>query len=459
MSAEETFSLTTRIARPASAVFAWHERDGALERLCPPWEQVRIVSSTGGVRDGARVTVRNKLGPIWQTWEVEHRDYVEGRQFRDVQLSGPFKSWEHLHTVEPDGPDACRLTDEIHYRLPGGALGRRVGGRWAHQKLETLFRWRHWRTKSDLESGVGLLAPRRRTILISGSSGLIGGALIPFLRLQGHRVLRLVRRAPRSVDEIYWEPSNGALDVKPMEGVDAVINLSGENVGGGRWTAPRRDAIFRSRVDATRTLVSAMQRMARKPDVFVSASAVGFYGDRGDDVVTEQSEIGHGFLSEVCLAWETHAEVAVKAGIRTALLRLGVVLSPAGGALAKLLPVFKAGVGGRIGPGAQWMSWVALDDVVGTFNVALLDPNLRGVLNVVAPNPVTNREFTNTLSAVLHRPAVMPVPRFALRALFGEMADGTILVSTRVRPERLIESGYRFQEPTLEPALRRLLGR
>ncbi|MEO6003751.1 MAG: TIGR01777 family oxidoreductase [Opitutus sp.] len=459
MSANEHFSLTTRIARPASEVFAWHERTGALERLCPPWERVEVVSSAGGIRKGARVTVRNKLGPLWQTWEVEHRDYVAGRQFRDIQISGPFKSWDHLHLVEPDGLDACRLTDEIHYRLPGGALGRLVGGGFVRRKLQQLFGWRHWRTKSDLESGVGLLAARPRTVLIAGGSGLIGGALIPFLQLQGHRVIRLVRRAPRGPDEVYWEPANGALDVKALAGVDGVINLSGENVGGGRWTQSRREAIFRSRVNATKTLVSAMQRMERKPEVFVSASAIGFYGERGDEVLNERSAIGQGFLAEVCLAWETHAEVAAKAGIRTALLRLGVVLSPAGGALAKLLPIFRAGAGGRIGDGAQWMSWISLDDVVGAFGSALADPNVQGVVNVVAPNPVTNRDFTRTLAVVLRRPAVIPVPRFGLRAVFGEMADGTILVSTRVQPDRLTSSGYRFQEPSLEPALRRMLGR
>jgi uncharacterized protein (TIGR01777 family) len=390
---------------------------------------------------------------------VEHRDYVPGRQFRDVQLSGPFARWEHLHRFEPDGPDACWLIDEITYRLPAGGFGNLLGSGLVHRELTRAFAWRHATTKADLEMKPAGNARDSRHIVIAGASGLLGQALIPFLQTQGHHVTRLVRRAPASNDELYWNPEAGELAAGALDGVDALINLSGENVAAGRWTDRRRDGIFKSRMDATRTLVTAMQRMRRKPESLISASAVGFYGDRADEILTERSTIGHGFLPEVCLAWETHAEGAAKIGVRTALMRLGVVLSPAGGALAKLLPLFRAGAGGPVGGGRQWMSWVAIDDVLGAIHHALQNPEAHGPINVVAPQPVTNREFTQVLANVLRRPAVIPVPRLALRTLFGEMADATLLSSGRAVPERLLELGYEFRHPQLEWALRHVLGR
>jgi uncharacterized protein (TIGR01777 family) len=297
-----------------------------------------------------------------------------------------------------------------------------------------------------------------RCVLIAGASGLIGRALAARLAQAGHQVRILVRRAPSAPGEIPWDPAAGRLDPAAIAGVDAIVNLAGENIAAGRWTAARRTAILRSRVEATRTLVVALQQLARKPEVFVSASAVGYYGERGDEILPEEAAIGHGFLSEVCLAWETHAEGAARAGVRTVLLRFGVVLAAAGGALAKMRPVFRAGLGGRVGSGRQWMSWVSLDDAVGAVEHALADPRCRGPVNVVAPAAVTNAEFTAALAGVLRRPALLPVPAAALRLLFGEMAEGTLLASTRAEPRALRRSGYEFRQPTLAAALRHELG-
>ena len=455
----QTFSLTTRIARPAPDVFAWHERPGALARLCPPWERVELVAATGGVRDGARVTVRNKFGPFWQQWEVEHRDYIPGVQFRDVQVSGPFARWEHLHRIAPDGADACTLTDEISYRLPGGPLGQWAGGRFVAGKLAQLFAWRHATTKADLESTARYGAVAARRILIAGGSGLVGRALEAFLQTQGHRVVRLVRRPARGDSERTWNPSAGSIDPVALAGIDAVVNLAGESIAAGRWSAARRDAILRSRIDATRTLVAAIARAAVKPAVLLNASAVGIYGDCGDAVLPEAGAPGGDFLAEVCRVWEAEAQRAADQGVRPVLLRFGVVLTPAGGALGKLLPLFNAGLGGRVGRGTQWMSWVSCDDVVGAIYHALLEPRCRGPLNVVAPEPVTNSEFTQTLARTLHRPAVLPVPAIVLRAVFGEMADATLLASTRVVPAALLATGYRFRHPQLAAALADGLGR
>jgi uncharacterized protein len=314
-------------------------------------------------------------------------------------------------------------------------------------------------TKTDTELASRHEAVRQKCVLIAGASGLIGVALVPFLQTQGHKVRRLVRRAPTGEDEIQWNPARGELDAAAISDVDAIVNLSGENIAGGRWTAARRETILRSRVDATRTLVDAVRNAGRKPEVFVSASAVGYYGETGPEPVDEASPIGHGFLPEICLAWETHAEGAARVGVRTVVLRLGVVLAPAGGALAKLRPLFLLGLGGRIGTGQQRMSWIGIDDAVGAIHHAIVEPRCRGPINLVAPQSVTNAEFSALLARILRRPAVLPVPAFALRLFFGQMAAETVLLNTDVRPTALLDTGYTFRHPTLEGALRSALGR
>lgn len=331
-----------------------------------------------------------------------------------------------------------------------------LGGGHVRRELTRLFAWRHSTTKADLELA-SRYDTRRRRIVVAGASGLLGTALVHFLLTQGHEVVRLVRRGPAGPGEALWDPARGELAPSVVSGADAVVNLSGENVGAGRWSVARRDAILRSRVDATRTLVSAIKAAQQPPEVFVSASAVGFYGERGDEVLTEISSIGSGFLPEVCLAWETHADVAARAGVRTVLLRFGVVLSPAGGALAKMLPVFRLAAGGRVGSGRQWMSWIGREDAIGAVYHAIMSSS-RGPVNVCAPGAVTNSGFTQALAAVLGRPAVFPVPAPVLRLVFGQMADETLLASTRAKPAALLDSGYVFRHPDLGACLRHELG-
>ncbi len=298
-----------------------------------------------------------------------------------------------------------------------------------------------------------------KRVAIAGASGMLGQALGRFLKGQGYEVVRFVRRAAREEGEIAWHPERGELDPAAFEGVDAVVNLAGANVGERRWTKARREEIRASRVDSTRTIVKAMERAGRKPKVFVCASATGFYSERGDEELTENAPGGVGFLAEVCRAWETEALAAERFGVRTACVRFGVVLTPDGGALAKLLPLFRLGLGGKMGSGRQWMSWVALDDAVGAIEHTMRARACRGPVNVVAPEPVTNAEFTAALARVLRRPAVCAVPTWALRAVLGEMADETILASLRAVPEKLPGTGFEFRHPTLRGALERMLGR
>ncbi len=300
---------------------------------------------------------------------------------------------------------------------------------------------------------------QQKAVLVAGASGLIGTALSTTLKERGWPVRRLVRREKRAMDEVSWNPACGEIEAGAMEGVTAVVNLSGENVGAGRWTKSRKAAILRSRVDATRTLVEAMRRAKTKPEVMVSASAVGIYGDRGDEVLSESATSGEGFLAEVCRAWEGEARAAEREGVRLAILRLGVVLTSEGGALAKMLPVFRVGLGGRIGDGKQWMSWVSLSDATAGFVHAIEAKGGEGVFNLVAPDPVTNGEFTRVLGRVLRRPALLPVPAAAIRIGLGQMGREALLASVRAVPERLLAEGFQFRHAELEGALRGALGR
>jgi uncharacterized protein len=296
-------------------------------------------------------------------------------------------------------------------------------------------------------------------LAVTGSRGLIGSALVPFLITRGHRVTRLVRGPAAVTGDVSWSPAEGITDVPRLQDLDGVIHLAGENIASARWTEVRKAGIRRSRVEGTQRLCESLGCLARPPRVLVSASAIGFYGDRGDETLSEDSPPGRGFLAEVCREWEAATEPAARLGVRVVPLRFGMILSPTGGALKQMLLPFRLGAGGKIGSGAQFMSWIALDDVLGVILHALLTESLHEPVNVVAPAPVTNAEFTRTLARVLSRPALAPLPAFAVRLAFGELADALLLASARVVPAKLQVSGYRFQFPQLEGALRHLLTR
>ena len=298
-------------------------------------------------------------------------------------------------------------------------------------------------------------------VLMTGSSGLVGAALTTRLEGEGHTVRRLLRRAPATSDPstTWWNPADGTLADGALDGVDAVVHLAGENIAGGRWTEKRKAEIRASRVDGTRRLSEALAKVSSRPRVLVSASAIGFYGDRGDERLDESAAAGAGFLSDVCREWEAAIAPARDGGIRVVNLRIGIVLTAAGGALAKMLTPFKLGVGGTIGSGQQYMSWITLDDLVGVVLHALSGDEMSGPVNAVAPEAVTNRVFTKTLGQVLGRPTIFPMPAFAARVAFGEMADALLLASSRVVPARLAERGFQCAHPELEGALQHVLGR
>jgi hypothetical protein len=292
-------------------------------------------------------------------------------------------------------------------------------------------------------------------ILISGSSGLIGTAATAALKSDGHNVVHLVRPSKTAnPGDVQWDPMRATVDVAGLEGIDVVIHLSGAGIADGRWTEERKQLLRSSRIDTTRVLVDSLSRLKQKPRLLIVASAIGYYGSRGDEILTESSTTGTDFLALVCRDWEAEASRAAERCIRTVMLRFGVVLSGKGGALPKMLPPFKLGVGGRLGSGQQWMSWIAIEDVVGIIRHAIAHEQVSGPVNVVAPNPVRNEEFTRLLAGMLHRPAIFPAPAFVLRLAMGEMADAVLLSSDRVKPEQILAAGYKFRFEILEPALR-----
>ena len=437
-------------------LFAWHERAGAFERLSPPWAPATVLSRTGGIRDGDRVVLRAG-GPVSTTWEVEHRDFIAGSQFRDVLVRGPFAKWEHVHRMEDAPGGTSVLHDEVDWELPAGSLGAFAAGPFAAREIARIFRYRHALMMNDFRRHA-LLGTTPLTIAIAGASGLLGTALSSLLTSGGHSV-RAIGRTVRRAGDIAWNPAAGTLDPRALEGVDAVVQLAGASVA-DRWTPAQQRAIRESRVQGTSLLARTLAQLERKPRVLVSASAIGIYGDRGSDWLEESSTTGTGFLAGVAREWESAAEPARAAGIRVVHPRIGLVLTPLGGLLGKLVPIFRLGGGGKVGSGAQWQSWIAIDDVLGAICAAIGSEQLRGPVNVVAPTPVTNAEFTDTLARVLARPAVMTVPPFALRLAFGDaMTREVLLASQRVRPAVLAGTGFAFDFETLEPALRFLLGR
>jgi uncharacterized protein (TIGR01777 family) len=445
----------------AERLFDWHASPGAFERLVPPFENLRVIARQGSIHDGDRTTLEMRMGPLPIRWVAEHQGYEEGHQFTDVQVKGPFARWSHTHSMEAIDEGHAVLEDRVLYRLPVRGIGDRLAGGAIRARLERTFAWRHARTSLDLSRHALYSGPPLR-VAITGASGLVGKALKAFLESGGHRVDCLVRkRPPAGSTDIYWDPSrlDGEVDRQALEGVDVVVHLAGENVAGGRWTPARKAAILDSRRIGTRVLTEAIAKLERKPKVLISASAVGYYGDGGEQVFDERQRVaGRTFLAEVCQAWELASEPAKRAGVRTVNLRFGVVLAAQGGALAKMLPAFKLGGGGPLGSGRQWLSWIGLDDTIGAIWHAINHPELEGPVNAVAPQPVIQSEFASALGAVLHRPAFFPLPQFAVHMALGEMGQGVLLDGQRVVPTRLQETGFHFATPWLDMALRWELG-
>lgn len=454
-----TLRFDLRLPVSAAQGFEWHEREGAFERLSPPWQKVRIVERSGGIRDGARVTL--DLGFPAGQWRLEHFDYRAGEAFHDRQVSGPFARYEHAHRFRDDGGIGV-LSDELRFALPLAPLSAPAEGL-IRSRFQHLFAWRHRVTRDDL-----LRIARRKTapltIGVTGASGFIGSQLCAYLTTQGHRVKRFVRAASGAVqpDTIRWSPARGELLPAALVGLDAVVHLAGAGIADAPWTAERKRELIDSRVQSTTTLARAMAAALPNggPRVLVSTSAIGFYGDRADEKLTEASPAGKGFLAGLAQEWERAADPARAAGVRVVHPRIGIVLWPQSGALAKLALPFFFGAGGPLSDGRAWWSWISLHDLLDSLLWAVEDDRATGAFNAVSPRPVRQKELARTLGRVLSRPALAPAPAFALRALLGrEQADEMLLGSQHVLPWLLEAAGFEWRDPELEPALAALYGR
>ncbi len=438
---------------PIADVFAWYARPGAFNRLSPPWQPMRLVTEAASLKDG-RATLALPGGLRWVA--VHQPDcYDPPRRFVDTIGSDGLATlpariavrWRHTHEFEDVGDNRTRVIDRVDTPVPGSLL-------------RPMFAYRHRQLADDLAAHRlaaenGLAAA---TVAVTGSSGLVGSALTAFLRTGGHRVIQLLRRTAQDDDERRWNPDDP--DPELLAGVDAVIHLAGASIA-GRFTDHHRHAIRDSRIGPTRRLAQLLGRTNPQPAVLISASAIGYYGyDRGDEILTEDSDRGDGFLAEVVAEWEDATAPAEQAGVRVVRVRTGIVQSPRGGTLKLMRPLFSAGLGGRLGDGRQWLSWIGIDDLVDVYHRALWDTALSGPVNAVAPQPVRNSEYTHTLARVLHRPAVLPVPSLGPRLLLGDQgARELACASQRVIPHKLTAAGHRFRQPDLNQALRHLLGR
>ncbi|MDG2256471.1 MAG: TIGR01777 family oxidoreductase [Opitutaceae bacterium] len=450
------FEKASTLACSAEDLFDWHARDGAFERLIPPWRSIQIVSRKGGIETGAEIETRLRQFGMYRDWIARIEDCEIGRGFRDTQVDGPFASWSHQHTFEEQGSDTCRLIDSIDYELPAGTLGRLVAGGYVKRELNRLFRYRHAITKSDLSVWSRYRSQPRLRILISGGYGFIGSRLTALLRAQGNEV-RVLSRNPQEGD-ISWDPAMGSIDSAELEGFDVVMHLAGKNLADGRWSEQGKCELWKSRVDAGYLLVEALKRVRNPPRVFVCASGVGFYGESGESVASESTGRGEGFLAELCEAWEGVARAAEAFAERTLILRTGVVVDGVDGAMSRMLLPFSLGLGGRLGSGRQWMPWIALEDWV-TATYQLIRGDGSGVYNLVAPEPCRNAGFTKALGTTLGRPTLLPVPAGALSLILGEFAREALLSSCRAHPQRLLDDGYRFKYPEIGEALSFCLGR
>lgn len=437
---------------PLAEVFAWHTRPGAMTRLVPPWQPMKVLAETESLADGRAV-----LGlPAGLRWVAQHdpSGFDPPHRFVDVLSSGgplswPARTigwWRHTHEFGEAAVGRTRVCDHVDTSVPAAAL-------------RSTFVYRHRQLADDLASHRDAAAAGGQSLVVAvtGASGLVGSALTAFLTTGGHRVIRLVRRPARNKDERQWDPDRPSAEL--LSGVDAVVHLAGASIA-GRFTDSHRAAIRDSRIGPTRRLAESAVHAEAGPRTFVSASAIGYYGfDRGDAVLCEESVRGDGFLADVVADWEADTAPAADAGLRVVNVRTGIVQSARGGTLRLMRPLFAAGLGGRLGSGEQWLSWIGLDDLLDVYYRALYDSRLAGPVNAVGPAPVRNVEYTKELARVLHRPAMLPVPSFGPRFLLGEQGARELAeANQRVVPTKLETLGHRFRRSKVGDALAHELG-
>jgi uncharacterized protein len=462
------FKRTSTVDCDVEDLHRYHANPGALNRLIPPWENISILNRSDSLVVGSKVVIKNSICGVPVTWLAQHTKWNPPYSFQDIQVSGPFKSWVHDHLFEDNGDGRSTLCDQVEYENKLGWIGT-LGSPIVQSKLMAMFHYRHQTTQADLSLQSFLRTRTSDRVLkigVTGSSGLIGSRLVDLLSVLGHQVVRILRPAskdrtldfPLSSQTATWQPEVGFSNPDIMQNLDAVVHLAGKGVASTRWTEATKREIRISRVDATQSLVRDLSKLASPPKALICASAVGLYGDRADQVLDETDKPGSDLMAELARDWEAAAMEYEGTGNRVAIGRLGIALHPRHGALAKLLPPFRFGVGGPVGSGSQYWSWIHVDDAAAAFLYLAANPKCTGPYNLVAPEQTNNKTFVKTLGKVLNRPSLLPAPTFALRMLLGEMADAMLLTSTRANCRRLLEDDFPFRTRTLEECLRHLLG-
>tara|TARA_B100000900_G_scaffold269412_1_gene230022 strand:- start:216 stop:1637 length:1422 start_codon:yes stop_codon:yes gene_type:complete len=446
-----------------SRLWAWHDSPEAFVRIMPEWERL-IPVQLGALENGEETRFKMRLGPLRPTWVAEHFDVKNGQAFSDKMVKGPFGRWDHEHRFDADG-DVSKVVDTVQWRLPFHLLSGWTAPITVMPRLRSMFRFRSDRVRGDLRRIEETADLPRRRILVTGSTGLIGTQLCAFLFSAGHEVVRLLRREtvlPKhlsSCETVRWDDRTGEVLEGSFEGFDAVIHLAGAGIGDKRWSKARKALIRDSRTGPTRHLAEALAAAEQPPEVFLSGSAIGVYGNRGDEVLDEDSSRGEGFLCDLANDWENAATPVKEAGIRLIHLRTGLVTTAAGGFLGKQLLPAKMGAGGPIKGGRQRLSWISMDDYVHAVHHLMMHTVAQGPFNITAPTPVNQRTFARVLGRVLRRPSFAPLPGFVIRTLFGEMGQELVLEGQHVEPKRLLDLGFRFEHPELESCLRHTLGK
>lgn len=431
---------------------------------------MNLIDQKGGINNGAISVFRINVGPITFKWVAKHFGYIHNLQFQDKMIKGPFKKWVHTHSFISQGQNQCIIEDKIEYMPRFGKIGSKILQKRMQNYLNQLFLYRSRILVNDLFLEK-ITQEKGKRILISGSHGLIGSSLIPLLTSIGrHKISRLVRKVknnnmdllPETNKEdkktIFWDPQYNKLDPYELEGFDIIIHLAGENIF-GRWTDTKKQRIFDSRVGSTKLLSESLTKLSHPPSLLICASAIGYYGGRPNEYLTEDSNPGKGFLSEVCQKWEKATKEATEIGIRVVNTRFGVVLTPKGGILQKLLSPFKLGLGITIGNKDQYISWVSIEDVIKSIFYSITNTSIKGPINIVSPNPVTNLEFSDILKKIFNPKLSMSISQNIPKLIFGEMSKEVLSTNTYVIPKKLVSTDYKFFSSELEDSLRFLLGK
>ena len=459
------FNRRVEIPYDVHDVFNYHARYRAIDRMIPPWSFLKIIKRNNGLEDGAICILELQYGPVKLKWTAKHAGYIQDQLFQDKMIEGPLKSWEHTHSFTPNKLGGCIMEDNIKYSLPYRLNKFNILGNRLNKTLNQIFGYRHRILQNDLKLGGLLKENKGKRILISGSTGLIGSALIPFLDTAGgHQISRLVRPSSKysSGDNNsgirVWDPQAGKVDPSDLEGFDIIIHLSGASIG-GRWSKIKKRRIYDSRVKTTEILCNAIKKLKKPPSTLLCASAIGYYGSRGEEVVTEETTPGDGFLANLCVDWETQSKSVEDIGIRVVNARFGLILSPKGGILKVLTLASPLKVGLGFGYGSNVINWVSIEDVIGSILYLISNASIRGPVNIVSPNPVMASDFFEIISKIQENKIMLKIGSKIMKLAIGDFAT-TINDSNGVlKPQKLLISGYPFMNSSLEDAARLLLGR